>query len=121
MKAALEARPWLKEHAVQPPASLDPPPTNATRVRPFIFVYDIPTAYTSNLLQYRLTKFACTWRMWSHMNTSDYSGIVYGLETHFYELMLQSPHRTLDASEADLFYVPLFTSCYAWRAQRRRE
>ncbi len=36
----------------------------------------------------------------------------YMLEPHLHELMLQSPHRTLDPDEADFFYVPVYASCY---------
>jgi hypothetical protein len=35
-------------------------------------------------------------------------------ESLFHELLLQSPHRTLDPEEADFFYVPAYTSCYMW-------
>jgi len=28
------------------------------------------------------------------------------------EMMLQSPHRTLDPEEADFFFVPSFSACY---------
>lgn len=36
----------------------------------------------------------------------------YPLESHLHELMLQSPHRTLDPEEADFFYVPVYASCF---------
>jgi hypothetical protein len=36
----------------------------------------------------------------------------YPLESHLHELMLQSPHRTLNPEEADFFYVPVYASCF---------
>jgi hypothetical protein len=30
------------------------------------------------------------------------------------QMLLQSPHRTLDPEEADFFYVPAYTSCFMW-------
>ncbi len=49
-------RPWLKEFAVVPPAALPKPPEGLQRKRPFIYVYDMPPAYTSRMLQYRVDK-----------------------------------------------------------------
>ncbi len=34
------------------------------------------------------------------------------IEHAFHEMLLQSPHRTLDPDSADFFYVPVYTSCY---------
>lgn len=36
----------------------------------------------------------------------------YPLESHLHELLLQSPHRTLNPEEADYFYVPVYASCF---------
>ena len=49
-------RPWLKDFAVVPPAALPEPPAGLQRKRPFIYVYDMPPAYTSRMLQYRVDK-----------------------------------------------------------------
>ena len=76
----------------------------------------MPPAYIGRMLQYRLVQSSCSWRVWTERNTSHGTANVYSLETHLYELLLQSPHRTLDAAEADFFYVPLLTSCFAWCA-----
>ncbi|EFN59979.1 hypothetical protein CHLNCDRAFT_56485 [Chlorella variabilis] len=38
----------------------------------------------------------------------------YAFEPGFLEMLMQSEHRTLDAEEADFFYVPVFTSCFIW-------
>lgn len=67
--------------------------------------------------QYRIAKGSCTWREWDaadHANFSNPTANVYALETLFHEMLLQSPHRTLDPEEADFFYVPVYASCYAW-------
>jgi hypothetical protein len=41
-------RPWLKPHAVTPSAA-EPQP--ATRLRPLIYVYDLPSDFNTRLLQ----------------------------------------------------------------------
>ncbi len=35
----------------------------------------------------------------------------YSVESYFHEALLQSPHRTLDPDEADLFFVPVYAAC----------
>ena len=47
-----ESRPWLRAH-VETPASHDPAP-GATRLRPLIWVYEMPTDYNALLMQYRV-------------------------------------------------------------------
>jgi hypothetical protein len=42
---------------------------------------------------------------------------LYAIESHLHELMLQSEHRTLDAEEADFFYVPTYLACFMWPIQ----
>ena len=90
------SRPWLKPFARLPPAALPSPPADKQRKRPFIYVYDMPPAYTGRMLQYRLGKSGCAWRVWgadfygnhsaTHFNT-------YGIELLLHEMLLQSPHR----------------------------
>ena len=41
-------RPWLKPHAVNPAAAELQP---ATRLRPLIYVYDLPSDFNTRLLQ----------------------------------------------------------------------
>jgi hypothetical protein len=68
LPAGLEAsRPWIKPFAAMPPAALPDPPADASRKRPFIYVYDMPPAYTSRMLQYRLGKNSCSWRVGRHL------------------------------------------------------
>ena len=47
-----ESRPWIRPH-VETPASHDPTP-GATRLRPLIWVYEMPTDYNALLMQYRV-------------------------------------------------------------------
>ena len=47
------ARPWLTPYAVMPMAALPVLPPGAKRKRPFVYVYDMPSEYTSRMLQYR--------------------------------------------------------------------
>jgi hypothetical protein len=51
-----KGRPWIKEFAKLPTAALPEPPAGLQRRRPFIYVYDMPPAYTSRMLQYRLDR-----------------------------------------------------------------
>ncbi len=51
-----EQRPWLKSFATLPPAAMPLMPSGTTRKRPFIYIYDMPPAYTSRMLQYRVDK-----------------------------------------------------------------
>ena len=44
-----EERPWLKPN-VRTPAAADPPAAN-TRLRPLIYVYDMPPAYNTRMMQ----------------------------------------------------------------------
>lgn len=39
-----------------PPAAADPPLVGQQRKRPFIYVYDMPPAYNTRMLQYRVGK-----------------------------------------------------------------
>lgn len=64
--------------------------------------------------QYRIARGACSWREWNIHNNSQPNSNGYSLESLFHELLLQSPHRTLDPEEADFFYVPVYASCLAW-------
>ncbi|KAF8066266.1 SULTR2 [Scenedesmus sp. PABB004] len=96
---------------------LGPVPAGRAR-RPRIFVYDMPSRFVGRLLQYRPSKATCSWRVWSKNNytipttTDSDNAWRYPLESHLHELMLQSPHRTLDPGEADYFYVPVYAACF---------
>eukprot|EP00884_Botryococcus_braunii_P019031 jgi/Botrbrau1/5811/Bobra.0155s0033.1 len=107
-----KAKPWLKPVFVPPPSAGDPPPS-ATRLRPLIYVYDLPADYNTRLLQYRFPSNSCGYRLFAVNNESMWTRNTYCVETLLHEMLLQSAHRTLDPEEADFFYVPLYTSCYA--------
>jgi hypothetical protein len=51
-----EQRPWIQAFASLPPAAMPLMPRGTTRKRPFIYIYDMPPAYTSRMLQYRIDK-----------------------------------------------------------------
>ncbi len=46
----------MKNVMQAPPAAQDPPPPTQQRKRPFIYVYDLPPAYNTRMLQYRVGK-----------------------------------------------------------------
>jgi hypothetical protein len=53
--AALRERPWLADSLVPPVAAAQPAP-GATRMRPLVYVYDIPAWAAARMLQYRAPK-----------------------------------------------------------------
>ncbi|KFM24871.1 putative glucuronoxylan glucuronosyltransferase F8H [Auxenochlorella protothecoides] len=103
-------RPWIKQF-VHTPAAREPG-ARGPRLRPLIWVYELPTDYSSLMLQYRVERDHCVTRTFSDDNSTVEAVRVYQLEMGLHEMMLQSSHRTLDPEEADFFYVPLYTACY---------
>ncbi|KAL4856586.1 DNA-directed RNA polymerase II subunit RPB2 [Chlorella vulgaris] len=88
----------------------DPP--LPTRKRPFIYVYELPPIYNAVLLSYRTEKAHCVVRFFDeHNRTIMNDPHLHNLETGLHEMLLQSEHRTLDPSEADYFYVPVYSRC----------
>ncbi|KAL1512024.1 hypothetical protein AB1Y20_005299 [Prymnesium parvum] len=84
------------------------------RGRPLIYVYEMPSSVTTDLLQRRHDKHFCAHRTYLQRNRTQYAyGIYQGyvLELMLHEWLLASPHRTLDPSKADWFYVPVYASC----------
>jgi hypothetical protein len=63
LEKAVQQRPWLADHVRLPLASR-PERHGSPRKRPYIYVYDLADEFTSRLLQYRVKREACTWRMW---------------------------------------------------------
>ncbi len=47
-----------------------------------------------------------------HNHTESSNQWVYAAEPLLLEMMLTSKHRTLNPEEADLFYVPVYSSCF---------
>ena len=88
--------------------------TPVARLRPLIYVYEMPRRFTTDLLQRRQDKLFCTHRTYLQRNKTQYAyGIYQGyvLELLLHEWLLTSPHRTLNPAEADWFYVPVYASC----------
>ena len=99
-----------RSHSVRSARKPGAPP----RQRPLIYVYEMPQAVTTDLLQRRHDKLFCTHRTYLRQNVTQYAfGIYQGyvLELILHEWLLSSPHRTLDPTEADWFYVPVYASC----------
>eukprot|EP00798_Chlamydomonas_sp_ICE-L_P001799 gene1799-33219_t len=84
------------------------------RRRPFIYIYDVPPAYTTRMLQYRLIWKVCVWRHFKSGNETGLNDWIYGVEAYFHEMLMASPHRTFEPAEADFFYVPIYVTCYFW-------
>lgn len=55
---------WLKA-AITPPVAAQDPPQSTTRLRPYIYVYDVSPRFSSDILQYRIERTHCTYR-WGH-------------------------------------------------------
>ncbi|KAG2488200.1 hypothetical protein HYH03_013194 [Edaphochlamys debaryana] len=112
-------KPWLQPVITPPIAAEDPPVTSPTRTRPYIYIYDVKTDFSSDILQYRIERFACSYRHFEHGNRTVFVGYsAYSLETLLHEALLGSAHRTYDPEEADYFYVPIMWAClfdvYGW-------
>ncbi|EFN55367.1 hypothetical protein CHLNCDRAFT_52572 [Chlorella variabilis] len=106
-------RPWTKQF-VDTPASRDPEP-GATRLRPLIYVYELPPIFNQVLLQYRVDHGSCVHRLFTDGNGTNWEDSGgYLAETGLHEALLQSKHRTLDPEEADYFYIPVYSSCYMY-------
>eukprot|EP00198_Chlamydomonas_reinhardtii_P007427 XP_001696764.1 exostosin-like glycosyltransferase [Chlamydomonas reinhardtii] len=107
------ARPYLEHIVVDPPAAKDPPPS-PTRRRPLIYVYDTDPLFNSKMMQYRIAKSSCVYRLFGYANESNFNSYVYSLESYFIEQLSISQHRTYDPEEADFFFVPVQLTCYLW-------
>jgi len=63
----------------QGPGSSQPPPSSPPgRLRPLIYVYDVPAAYVSRMLSYRLLKDSCSWRWFYSDNSTVVGFFTYG-------------------------------------------
>ena len=43
----------------------------------------------------------------------------YGTEIRIHETLLASPMRTLDPTQAEFFFVPIYPECYLFRANQQ--
>ncbi|PNW76519.1 hypothetical protein CHLRE_11g467660v5 [Chlamydomonas reinhardtii] len=134
-----ESRPWLKPLVVPVPAAATEPPTAAAtatavtaagstaagstaseqapagRLRPLIYIYDLPPEFNSRMHQFKLTNDHCGYRQFSGpSNSSELFADGYSVEVYFHEVLAISPHRTFDPDEADFFYLPVYYTCWMW-------
>ena len=84
----------------------------AHRDRPLIYVYDMPVDLTTRMLEYKLGAGTCVHRVFDEDGSTIWNSKEYSIEVGLHELLLESPHRTLDPEEADFFYVPVYVTCY---------
>jgi hypothetical protein len=83
--------------------------------RPLIYIYELPTKFNQLLLQYRFQRHSCTHRLFEENNVTGFlDSWHYQAETAIHEMLLQSPHRTLDPEKADFFYMPVYLACFYW-------
>jgi len=79
----------------RPSPAVDPPPADGTGGLK-IFVYDLPSRWNAGLLA---------------LNMVQCRQSIYASEVYIHEQLLLSPSLTLDAREADLFFIPVYASC----------
>ncbi|MEW5298002.1 MAG: hypothetical protein WDW36_001167 [Sanguina aurantia] len=114
----LGSKPWLQPVLNIIIAAVDPP-LAPTRLRPFIFVYELDSAFYTDILQYRIEKSHGLYREFHNANRTQWTGYnAYAIETAIHEMFLASEHRTYDPEEADFFYVPAhiagLSDVYGW-------
>ena len=81
-----------------------------------IYVYDMPSEYTTRNLQYRPSPTIGLHRAYVNGNRSKFvAGSLYAMEPALHEWLLDSPLRTSDPKQAHLFWVPIYAaSLYMW-------
>ncbi|KAG2488355.1 hypothetical protein HYH03_013045 [Edaphochlamys debaryana] len=118
----VSSRPWLKDLLLPvPAAAVEPPPAAAAapeggsgRLRPLIYVYDMPPEFTTRMHQYKLLQGICAYRQFTEDNGTKLVSGPYSIEQYLHESLMLSKHRTFDPEEADFFYVPTYFSCFTW-------
>ncbi|CAI5517207.1 unnamed protein product [Closterium sp. Naga37s-1] len=97
------------------------------RRRPLIYIYDLPGEFTFHHMEARKIRAYCTTRLYGMRNETLYNHFqLYGMEVSAWwevtsqvavlESLLASPHRTINASAADYFFVPVLGACITARA-----
>ncbi|KAJ4766857.1 exostosin family protein [Rhynchospora pubera] len=108
---------WLRPSTVElPDNGSSNVKTVVRKKRPLIYVYDLPPEFNSHLLEGRHYRMECVNRIYSDVNKTIWTEMLYGAQVALYESILASPHRTLNGEEADFFYVPVLDSCMITRA-----
>ncbi|KAL1523164.1 hypothetical protein AB1Y20_018119 [Prymnesium parvum] len=90
----------------------------AQALRPSIFVYELPTQFNNWLLETRMHPNDCAYRRYHTdrgSNQTLWDDYAFGMEMAVHELLLASPHRTLNPETADFFFVPIYGGCYISR------
>jgi len=88
------------------------------RLRPSVFVYDLPSEFNSWTAETRMTASDCVYRRYKEGNETVWENYAFGLELALHEALLVSPHRTLNPRDADFFFVPVHGGCYISRFTR---
>ncbi|KAK3246042.1 hypothetical protein CYMTET_44413, partial [Cymbomonas tetramitiformis] len=108
------------------------PSAEVTRPRPLVYVYELPGRFNVHMLERRTKKEQCVIQARitaqgtgaaSVPDVADesrgkrgprtmWSENLYGAEVALHEALLRSPHRTTNAEEADLFFVPVYGACF---------
>ena len=91
-----------------------PSPAASSPLR--IYVYDMPAEFTTRNLQWRNGATMGNHRAYDGQNRSYFAaGSLYAMEMALHEWLLDSPLRTTDAAEAQLFFVPMYlASLFMW-------
>ena len=78
---------------------------------PRIYVYELPE-HTTHILQYAAAQQLCAPRHFDSANRTVWNnGYAYTVDVALHEWLLRSAHRTVNAKEADFFFVPVYLSC----------
>ena len=99
--------------------------------RPFIYVYEMPSKFTSHWTKYvNRGEFVCGDRFYEKPNENDnYDNVsqppfperptewFYSLENTLHEFLLRSVHRTINPENADIFFIPQYGTCYRYAYQ----
>ncbi|XP_010516383.1 PREDICTED: uncharacterized protein LOC104792052 [Camelina sativa] len=113
---------WLRPAHLEVPSDKEVPGNiiNLSAVvkkkRPLIYIYDLPPDFNSLLIEGRHFKLECVHRIYDERNATVWTDYLYGSQMAFYENILATTHRTLNAEEADFFFVPVLDSCIITRA-----
>ena len=71
-----------------------PYPSFSSGRRPLIYVYDLPPEYVARMLQYKIHRQACVYRLWNEANKLEVQHFnLYAIEAYLHETLLQSEHR----------------------------
>mmetsp|Transcript_13969 Transcript_13969/g.45781 ORF Transcript_13969/g.45781 Transcript_13969/m.45781 type:complete len:469 (-) Transcript_13969:196-1602(-) len=88
------------------------------RLRPSIYVYELPAKFNTWLAETRVTPEDCVYRRYVLDNLTKWENYAFGLELALHESLLSSPHRTLNPHDADFFFVPVQGGCFISRFTR---